>query len=166
MLRFLKLSVFALLLSTTSSLFAADPEYTTIQFEIDISTSAQEVWAKVGGYCDIAEWFETDCVITSGDGGIGTVRELVGGRAIQILVALSDLSYGYTLPSTEGEFYNLYHGFLEVKPVTETSSRVFYTLLYDTSNMADQATIEADITRRREMFEGALQNIKMIAESP
>lgn len=164
MQRLFRLFVFALLL-TTGNLFAAEPEYTTIEMEIDISKTAQEVWTKVGGYCDIAEWLKIDCVITSGDGGIGTVRELVGGRVIEILVALTDLSYGYTQPAVEGEFYNLYHGFMEVKPVSETNSKLLYTLVYDISNMADQVTKDEDIARRREMFEGALQNIKMIAEA-
>ncbi len=164
MQRLFRLFVFALLL-TTGNLFAAEPEYTTIELEIDISKTAQEVWTKVGGYCDIAEWLKIDCVITSGDGGIGTVRELVGGRVIEILVALTDLSYGYTQPAVEGEFYNLYHGFMEVQPVSETNSKLLYTLVYDISNMADQVTKDEDIARRREMFEGALQNIKMIAEA-
>ena len=46
------------------------------------------------------------------------------------------------------------------------SSKLLYTLVYDTSNMADQMTKDGDIARRREMFEGALLNIKMIAEAP
>lgn len=166
MQRFIKISAFALLLSVTGGLFAAEPDYTRIELEIDISKSAEEVWDKVGGYCDIAEWLEIDCVMTSGDGGIGSVRELVGGRVIEILVASTDLSYGYTQPAVEGEFYNLYHGFMEAKPVSETSSKMLYTLVYDTSNLADQEAIDADIARRRAMFEAALQNIKSITEAP
>jgi hypothetical protein len=42
--------------------------------EIDIAKPAKDVWAKVGKYCDISEWLKVDCAITSGDGGIGTVR--------------------------------------------------------------------------------------------
>jgi hypothetical protein len=34
------------------------------------------------------------------------------------------------------------------------------------SNLADQAAKDADIARRRTMFEGALQNIKKLAETP
>ena len=50
----------------------AEPEYTTIKLEIDIAKPAKEVWAKVGGYCDISKWLNNvDCVITSGDGGMG-----------------------------------------------------------------------------------------------
>lgn len=144
---------------------AAEPEYTRIRMEIDINKPAEEVWAKVGGYCDIAEWLEIDCEITSGDGGMGTVRELLGGRITEILVAKTDLAYGYTQPAVEGQFYNLYHGFMEARPVTENTSRIIYTLVYDVSNLPDQEAKEADIERRRGMFEPALENMKAIAEA-
>jgi hypothetical protein len=145
----------------------AAPEYTTIKLEIDIAKPAKEVWAKVGGYCDISKWLNNvDCAITSGDGGMGTVRVLAGGRVTEILVAQTELSYGYTQPVREGQFYNLYHGFMEARPVTATTSKMLYTLTYDVSNLADQAAKDADIARRRTMFETALQNMKKLAEAP
>jgi hypothetical protein len=97
---------------------------------------------------------------------MGTVRDLADGRVTEILVAQTELSYGYTQPVREGQFYNLYHGFMEVRPVTATTSKVLYTLMYDVSDKADQAAKDADIARRRTMFEGALQNIKKLAEAP
>jgi len=145
--------------------FAAEPEYTTIKMEIDIAKPAKEVWAKVGGYCDISKWLNNvDCKITSGDGGMGTVRVLAGGRVTEILVAQTELSYGYTQPVREGQFYILYHGFMEARPVTATSSKMIYTLMYDVSNLADKAAKDADIARRRGMFETALKNMKALAE--
>jgi hypothetical protein len=144
--------------------FAA-PEYVTIALEIDVAKPAKEVWAKVGGYCDIAEWFKVDCAITSGDGGFGTVRVLAGGRVTEILVAKTDLSYGYTQPVREGQFYNLYHGFMEARPVTPTTSKLLYTLVYDVSDKPDQAAKDADIAQRRTRFQGALENMKAIAEA-
>lgn len=144
---------------------AADPEYTTIELEIDVDRPADEVWAKVGGYCDIAEWLDVDCVITSGDGGMGTVRVLAGGRVTEILVAQTELAYGYTQPAVEGRFYNLYHGFMEARPVTDDTSKILYTLVYDISDKPDQAAKNADIERRRAMFEGALENMKALAEA-
>jgi hypothetical protein len=95
---------------------------------------------------------------------MGTVRVLAGGRVIEILVALTELSYGYTQPVREGQFYNLYHGFMEARPVTATSSEILYTLVYDVSDKADQAEKDADIARRRGMFEGALATMKELAE--
>jgi hypothetical protein len=145
----------------------AEPEYTTIELEIDVAKPAKEVWSKVGGYCDISKWLNNvDCKITSGDGGFGTVRVLAGGRVTEILVAQTELSYGYTQPVREGQFYNLYHGFMEARPVTATTSKMLYTLVYDISNLADQAAKDADIARRRGMFETALKNIKALAEGP
>lgn len=149
-----------------ASVALAAPEYVTIEMEIDVAKPANEVWAKVGGYCDIATWLNVDCTITSGDGGMGTVRVLAGGRVTEILVAMTDLSYGYTQPVMEGQFYNLYHGFMEAKPVTPSTSKILYTLVYDVSDKPDQAAKDADIARRRGMFEGALANMKKLAETP
>jgi hypothetical protein len=90
---------------------------------------------------------------------------LLGGRIIEILVAQTELSYGYTQPAVEGQFYNLYHGFMEARPVTANTSKMLYTLVYDVSNLADQAAKDADVARRRTMFENLLVNIKNIAEA-
>jgi hypothetical protein len=132
--------------------------------EIDIAKPASEVWSRVGGYCDISKWLNLDCKITSGDGGFGTVRALAGGRILEILVAKTDLSYGYTQPVKDGEFYNLYHGFMEAKPVTDKTSKIVYTLVYDVSDKPDQAARDADVARRRGIFENALKRMKELAE--
>ena len=151
--------------AVSATAFAAEPEYTTIKLEIDIAKPAKDVWAKVGGYCDISKWLNNvDCQITSGDGGMGTVRVLAGGRVTEILVAQTELSYGYTQPAREGQFYNLYHGFMEARPVSATSSKMLYTLTYDVSNLADKAAKDADIARRRTMFQTAIENMKKLAE--
>ena len=144
----------------------AEPEYVTIEMEIDVAKPAEEVWAAVGGYCDIGEWLSVDCEITSGDGGMGTVRVLAGGRVTEVLVAQTDLAYGYTQPAREGQFYNLYHGFMEAKPVSADTSKIVYTLVYDVSDKPDQAAKDADVERRRGMFETALENMKRLAEAP
>ena len=146
---------------------AADPQYATIKMEVDVAKPAAAVWAKVGGYCDITKWLDvTDCVIKSGDGGIGTVRLLRGGQVTEILVSKTDLSYGYTQPVRAGQFYNLYHGFVEAKPVTAQTSKLLYTLMYDISDKADEAARKADVAQRRMRFEAALQNMKKLAEAP
>jgi hypothetical protein len=151
-------------LVSAGAALAAEPEYVTIEMQVDVAKPAAEVWSKVGGYCDIAKWLDVDCEITSGSGGMGTVRVLAGGRVTEILIAKTDLSYGYTQPVRDGQFYNLYHGFMEAKPVTDRTSKVLYTLVYDVSDKADRAAKDADIARRRTMFEGALANIKKLAE--
>ena len=150
-----------LMLSTT----ATAQEYVTIDMEIDINKPAAEVWEKVGDYCSISEWLGLDCEITSGEGGMGSVRALLGGRIIEIMVAPAELSYGYTQPAVEGQFYNLYHGFMEARPVTDSTSKMLYTLTYDVSNLPDQAAKDADIERRRGMFTNALGAMKQLAEA-
>jgi Polyketide cyclase / dehydrase and lipid transport len=151
-------------LATCGSAFAAEPEYTTLHMAIDVARPAKEVWARVGKYCDISAWLNVDCKITSGDGGIGTVRVLAGGRVSEILVGMTELSYGYTQPAKEGKFYDLYHGYMEARPVTATTSKILYTLVYDISDKADKAARDADVAGRKTRFEAALANMKKIAE--
>ena len=154
-------------LAVSINLFAAEQEYVTIEMEIDIDKSAADVWKAVGDYCDIAEWGGLACEITSGEGGMGTVRELALGPTtiIEILVAQTALSYGYTQPVQEGQFYNLYHGFMEARPVSADTSTMLYTLVYDVSNLESQEAKDADVSRRRSIFQGMLSNMKEIAES-
>lgn len=153
-----------ILFMTLGSQAFAEAEYVTIEMQIDVNKPAAEVWADVGEYCDIAEWGNLPCEITEGDGGMGTVRSLFGGRILEILIAQTPLSYGYTQPVVEGQFYNLYHGFMEARPVTASTSTVYYTLVYDVSNLENQEAKDADVARRRTQFEGLLVNIKNIAE--
>ncbi|GAB5498350.1 MAG: hypothetical protein PsegKO_06610 [Pseudohongiellaceae bacterium] len=147
-----------------ASFAAYSQEYVTIEMEIDVAAPADEVWASVGDYCHISDWLGLDCAITSGDGGIGSVRSLLDGRIIEVMVAQTPLSYGYTQPNVPGEFYNLYHGFLEARPVSANRSRLLYTLMLDHSNLPDAAAKQADIERRRGTFERALASMKEIAE--
>jgi hypothetical protein len=145
----------------TGNVAVANPTYTTLYFEIDINRPAAEVWKRVGKYCDIGEWMQFPCTITSGkDGEVGTVRSI--GR--EILVGKTDLSYTYTQPVQEGRPYNLYHGTMEAKPVTATTSKIVYTLMWDNSMLADDAARERDRAQRRQMFETALKNMKILSE--
>ncbi|MEO6184696.1 MAG: SRPBCC family protein [Steroidobacteraceae bacterium] len=159
----LLLTLAAALLTTTA--MAAEPEYVTVKMEIDVARPAKDVWAKIGGYCDIEKWLGLECKITSGDGGIGTVRSLAGGRVLEILIAQTELSYGYTQPVREGQFYILYHGFMEARPVTAKTSKILYTLVYDVSDKADKAAKDADIAGRRTRFEAGLKKMKAMAEA-
>jgi hypothetical protein len=145
----------------SSSVVVASPTYTSIPMEIDVDRPAAEVWERVGGYCDIGEWFGLPCEITSGTGDeFGTVRS-VGN---EILVGKTELSYTYTQAPREGRPYNLYHGTLEARPVTETTSKLVYTLIFDNSMLEDDAARAADRERRVGAFTRALENMKTLAE--
>jgi hypothetical protein len=133
----------------------ANPTYTSSLMEGDVNRPVAEVWTRVGKFCDIGEWLQVPCTITSGrDGEIGTVRSI--GR--EILVGKTDLSYTYTQPVTEGRPYILYHGTLEAKPVTVTTSKLL-SLMWDYSTCADDAARERDKAQRRQTFQNALNNI-------
>jgi len=140
-----------------------NPTYVSIPMEIDVNRPAAEVWKRVGKYCDVGEWLRiaAGCTILSGkDGEIGAVRSV----ANEVLVGRTELSYTYTQPVREGRPYNLYHGTLEARPVTATTSKLIYTLVFDNSMLADDAARQADIERRRTQFTQALQNMKILAE--
>lgn len=139
----------------------ASPTYTTIPLEITVNRPATEVWARVGKYCDIGEWLQIPCTITSGkDGEFGAVRSV----ANEILVGKTELSYTYTQPVRNDRPYNMYHGTLEVRPLTATTSKIVYTLMFDNSMLADDAAREADKARRVTTFTRALENMKTLAE--
>jgi hypothetical protein len=145
----------------TDPIVVASPTYTFLPMEIDVDRPAAEVWARVGGYCDIGEWFGIPCEITSGTGDeFGSVRSV----GEEVLVGKTELSYTYTQTPKEGQPYNLYHGTLEARPVTATTSKLVYTLIFDNSMLADDAAREADRTRRLGAFTRALENMKTLAE--
>ena len=141
----------------------ANPTYASIPMEIDVNRSAADVWKRIGKFCDIGEWLQipAGCTILSGkDGEFGAVRSV----ANEILVGKTDLSYTYTQPVRNDRPYNMYHGTLEARPVTATTSKIVYTLFFDNSTLADAAARQADIDRRRTQFMRALQNMKILAE--
>lgn len=144
-----------------TSIVVAEPSYMSIEMEIDVNRPAAEVWARVGKYCDIGEWMRIGCTITAGSGEqFGSVRSV----GAEVLVGKTELSYTYTQPPREGRPYNLYHGTLEARPVTATTSKLVYTLVYDNSMLADDEAREADRVRRTATFTTALQNMKILAE--
>jgi hypothetical protein len=139
----------------------AAPTYTSIVLEMAVNRPAADVWKRVGKYCDIGEWMRIPCTITSGkDGEVGAVRSVVN----EVLVGKTELSYTYTQPVREGRPYNLYHGTLEARPVTATTSKLIYTLFFDNSMLPDEAARAADKARRTTQFTQALENMKILAE--
>ena len=129
--------------------------------EVTVNRPAAEVWKRVGKFCDIGEWLQAPCTITQGkDGEFGAVRSI--GR--EVLVGKTELSYTYTQPVTEGRPYILYHGTLEARPLTATTCKLVYTLVYDNSTLADDAARDRDRAQRTAMFTRALENMKTLAE--
>jgi len=135
--------------------------YISIPLEIAVNRPAAEVWKRIGKFCDIGEWLRIPCTITSGkDGEFGAVRSVAG----EVLVGKTELSYTYTQTVRAGRPYNLYHGTLEARPVTATTSKLVYTLIFDNSMLADDAAREKDKTQKTATFTRALENMKILAE--
>jgi hypothetical protein len=144
-----------------ASTVVANPTYISIPLEITVNRPATEVWKRVGKFCDIGEWLRIPCTITSGkDGEFGSVRS-VGN---EVLVGKTELSYTYTQTVRAGRPYNLYHGTLEARPVSATTSKLVYTLMFDNSMLADDAARERDKTQKTATFTRALENMKILAE--
>ena len=138
-----------------------NPHYVSIEMEIDVNRPAADVWKRVGKFCDIGEWFQFPCTILSGtDGEVGAVRSIGN----EVMVGKTELSYTYTQPVHVGQPYDLYHGTLEARPVTATTSKLVYTLVFDNSMLADDAARDADMARRKTVFTNALKNMKTLAE--
>ena len=141
-----------------------NPTYVTASFEVDVNQPAPAVWARVGKFCDIAEWLPASCILTAGvDGQLGAVR-LVRGTVIEMLVGRTNLSYTYVMPVRVGVPYNAAHGTLEARPVTVSTSKLIYSFFYDNSMLADDAARAEEIANRRTRITRYLQNMKTLAE--
>ncbi len=82
----------------------------------------------------------------------------------EVLVGKTELSYSYTQTVKAGRPYNLYHGTLEARPLTATTSKLVYTLMFDNSMLADDAAREKDRAQKAAQFTRALENMKILAE--
>lgn len=146
-----------------ASIVVENPTYITIPLEIAVDRPAAEVWKRIGKYCDIAEWLQiaAGCRMLSGvEGEVGSVRSI----ANEVLVGKTELSYTYTQTVRAGRPYNLYHGTLEARPVTDKTSKIVYTLMYDNSMLPSDAARDKDKASRTATFQRALANMKTLAE--
>jgi hypothetical protein len=137
-----------------------NPHYESVAMRVEVSAPVDKVWGRIGKYCDIGEWGIAGCTILSGDGDFGTVRSIGN----EILVGKTKYSYTYTQPVREGVKYNMYHGTLEARALTPTTTEILYTLFFDNSNLADDAAREKDKVTRRTRFTKMLDNMKTLSE--
>ena len=146
-----------------STIVVEKPNYVTIALETTVNKPVADVWKRIGGYCTISEWLQiaAGCKILSGtDNEVGAVRS-VGG---EVLVGKTQYSYTYTQTVRAGRPYNLYHGTIEARPLTATTTKLIYTLIYDNSMLPDDAAREKDKASRTAVFTRALSNMKTLAE--
>ena len=146
-----------------SAIVVEKPTYATIALETTVNKQVADVWKRIGGYCTIAEWLQiaAGCKILSGtDNEVGAVRSVAG----EVLVGKTQYSYTYTQTVRAGRPYNLYHGTIEARAASPTTTKLLYTLIYDNSMLPDDATREKDKASRTATFTRALSNMKTLAE--
>lgn len=146
-----------------SAIVVEKPNYVTIPLEMMVNKPVADVWKRIGPYCAISEWLQipAGCKMLSGkEGEVGSVRSV----ATEVLVAKTEYSYTYTQPVRAGRPYNLYHGTLEARAASPTTTRLLYTLIYDNSMLPDDAAKQKDLASRTATFTRALQNMKTLAE--
>lgn len=135
-------------------------DYVSIVQETTLNVPAETAWAKVKGYCDIGAWLKTTCEITQGkDGELGALRK-IAGRIEEVIVAVTPMSYTYA----DIDPKILYHGTVEVRPVSKTSSKLVYSLFFDQTSVPVEQR-EANKTRRQQMFAGVMATMKGMAEA-
>ena len=146
-----------------SAIVVEKPTYVTIALEATVNKPVADVWKRIGGYCAISEWLQiaAGCKILSGaDNEVGAVRSV----AAEVLVAKTQYSYTYTQTVRAGRPYNLYHGTIEARAASPTTTKLLYTLIYDNSMLPDNAAREKDKASRTALFTRALANMKALAE--
>lgn len=152
----------ALLLALTASpALAAD--YVSYSVTTEVNATPEKTWSRIGGFCAIQEWLGLSCKITTGDGGVGTIRVLNNGQITEMMVAKTPYSYTYIQPLNPA---NLYHGTLAVEPDGSGHSRIIYTFLYDQEPLGDEAARAKARQQRSTRFAAALAKMKEMAESP
>jgi hypothetical protein len=139
-------------------------DYAVIHLETTVDRPIDAVWAKVGGYCQIGDWLKRTqpCVITAGDGEVGTIRKLTpAGMVVEVMVAKTAHSYTYTQPTST----ILYHGTLAAEPLDGGKrTKLLYTLFYDQEPDGTQEAKDKDRATRTTNFTQALANMKALAE--
>jgi len=134
--------------------------WAVIVMTADVNHDADEAWKRIGGndYCAFIKYLGMNsCVLTVGTGDVGTNR-LLNGTINELMVSKTGRSYVYAQP-TSAIFY---HGTMAVEPVTATTSRIVYTLVYDNANVAPEGRA-AEMDRRRVRFQAAVD--KMAADA-
>lgn len=137
-------------------------DFTVIRIEREVARPAAQAWARIGAdYCAIGAWMKTSCTYTSGQGEVGTVRQ-IAGRVNEVLVARTPASYTYA----DVDPRLLYHGTLALEPVDASRSRIVYTLVYNAEPLGTPEQQAADKARRTAMFTRVTDGLKAIAEAP
>ena len=148
-------------LMAAASACAAD--YTTVRLDTVVNAPIDKTWSMVGPWCAIETWRPAvgPCVLSSGDGNLGSVRHLGGARnIIEVMVAQTRYSYTYTQPNTP----ILYHGTLAAEAVDAGHTRLIYELVWDLEPDGAQDARDKDKANRTTQWTAALASMKAMVE--
>ena len=153
--------VMGLAMVTAPAARAAD--YVVITKQVEVDRPVDAVWKRVGDYCAISEWMQTDCGYLFGDGGVGTVRRIQRGAVNEVMIAQTSRSYTYL--QTRGNMaFAGFHGTLAAEPIKASRSRLVYTLFYDQTVIAADAERRAQHERLDGRYQDFLEAMKAMAE--
>jgi hypothetical protein len=153
----------ALAIGAAGSSPAAASDYILVRKEIRVDRPADIVWQRVGSYCGIGDWLKLKCVLLSGTGDVGSVRQL-NGEIEEPMVGRTERSYTYA--QTRGAMAGFqYHGTLAVEPAGATAAKVIYTITYDAALMPSDAVRKEQYDRIGPRFQAAIEAVKALAEA-
>jgi Polyketide cyclase / dehydrase and lipid transport len=142
-------------------------DWVTLSFSADIAKPADVAWERVGGndWCAIAKYLAVKgCTIDSGKGELGSLRTIITatGSAVENVVARTSRSYTYAAPFLP----MFYHGTMAIEPVSATSSRLVYSLIWNQAGLPDQKARTDAYEGRKVRFQQAVDKMKAAAEAP
>ncbi|WP_295993796.1 hypothetical protein [Rugamonas sp.] len=137
------------------------PHFIAIVASIEILRPVDEAWSIIGSYGDAGRFIDTASMLLSGHGEIGSVRQ-IGDGIVEVLIGLS--RHAYTYAQIQGPMAPFtYHGCLDLRMETATTSRLLYTLSYDQADM-DEARRQQEFDRITKRFNDVVKTMKLCAE--
>lgn len=99
----------------------------------NVPASVDATWALVGGFFDLHLFLDVACEAVSGDGDIGSVRQ-IGTGILEVMVGAGAFSYTYA--QTHGPMSaHAYHGCVTCEASGADACVIVYTLVYDQSGI-------------------------------
>lgn len=136
-------------------------DYVVIPLQTTVNAPAAAAWQRIAGFCDIARFLKTSCVITSGKADeVGAVRR-IAGSVDEVLVARTAWSYTYAQPKSPID----YHGTVEIRADGPARSSLLYTLVYDAAALPAGSDRAKDAAGRRVLFTRVISAMKAAAEA-
>ena len=159
-------AMLALGISAASAQTPQPADWVTLLFSIDIARPADVAWKKVGGgnWCAIGKYIDLPCKVDKGKGDLGSLRTIItpAGPVVENIVARTRYSYTYAQPFTP----TFYHGTMAIEPLTTTSSRLTYALIWNQNGLPDAKARTAAVEGRKVRFQAAMERMKAAAEAP